>query len=104
MIVLKIKTGDNVLVLRGKSKGKSGKVIQTMPPMRKVVVEGANILKKHLRSRKKGTKGQVIEFAAPIALANVKLICPACSKPARIGFRLEAGKKVRYCKKCKVSI
>lgn len=102
--MMKIKVGDNVTVVKGKSRGKTGKVVQVFPPLKKVVVEGANLLKKHLRGKKDGAKGQIIEFAAPLASANVKLICPACGKPARVGFRTEADKKARFCKRCQAAI
>lgn len=102
--MMKIKVGDNVKVIKGKSQGKTGKVVQVFPALSKAVVEGANLLKKHLRSRKEGTKGQIIEFAAPLPTANLRLICPACGKPTRVGRRMEAEKRVRYCKKCRATL
>jgi len=79
---MKIKTGDNVIVCRGKDAGKTGKVLQVFRVENKVVVEGANIMKKHLRSRKRGEKGQKIELAAPIHISNVMLL-DAAGKPTR---------------------
>lgn len=101
---MKLKTGDNVKVVKGKDKGKSGKIIQVFASAEKVVVEGVNKFKKHLRTRKEGTKGQIIEFSAPLFAANVRLVCPACGKMTRVGFKMESDKKVRYCKKCKALI
>lgn len=104
-----LKKGDNVKVMAGKDRGKTGKITQAFPDMEKVVVEGVNILKKHLRVRRQGDKGQVVEFSAPLAAANVMLVCPKCGKTARIGRRiltLDGGKtkKVRTCAKCKEAI
>ncbi len=98
---MKIKTNDRVKILSGKDKGKEGKVIQVFPERGKVVVEGAGIMKKHLRTRKQGEKGQVIELAAPLAVAKVQLLCPKCNRASRTGYKLEAGKKKRVCCKCK---
>ncbi len=81
---LQIKTGDEVLVIAGKNKGKKGKIIQVMPAKNRVVVEGVNMTKKHMRSRggKTGDKGQVIEFSMPIHASNVQPI-GASGKPVR---------------------
>lgn len=72
MIKLQIKTGDEVIVIAGKNKGKKGKVVQTLPKLNRVVIEGVNMTKRHLRSRRTGDKGQVIEFAMPIHASNVQ--------------------------------
>jgi len=98
---MKLKTNDNIIVTAGKDKGKHGKVIQIFADSRKVVVEGVNILKKHIRARKDGQKGQIIELPAPLAESNVSIFCERCQKPVKIGHRVEADKKVRFCKKCK---
>jgi large subunit ribosomal protein L24 len=102
---MRIKKGDNVKVTAGKDKGKTGKVIQAFPGSGKVVVEGVNVMTKHLRVRKQGEKGQKLEFSGPIAASNVALICPKCAKPTRIAMKLLAAdggkKKARMCKKCK---
>ncbi|HTM69229.1 MAG TPA: 50S ribosomal protein L24 [Candidatus Binatia bacterium] len=102
---MRIKKGDNVKVMKGKDRGKTGKVIQAFPDGRKIVVEGVNLMAKHMKVRKQGEKGQKIEFSGPVSSANVQLICPKCSKPTRLGSKTleEAGhkKKVRVCKKCK---
>lgn len=98
---MNIKIGDKVIIIAGKDKGKTGKVIQVLPENSKVVVEGANLLKKHLRSRQSGQKGQKIELPAPLNASNVMLYCERCARAVRIGKRTEADKKVRFCKKCK---
>jgi large subunit ribosomal protein L24 len=101
---MKIKINDKVKILNGKDKGKTGKVIQVFPNNERVVVEGLNQMKKHMRPRKQGEKGQVIELASPLHISNVILICPKCSRETRVGFKMEAGKKTRVCKKCKETI
>lgn len=105
---MKIKTGDKVKILAGKDQGKTGKVLQVLPTLDKVSVEGVNILFKHMRPRKQGEKGQKIQFPSPVDISNVKLVCPKCSKDTRVGYTyLKASdskmkkKKVRICKKCK---
>ncbi len=98
---MQIRTGDNVKVIAGREKGKTGKVMQSFPKEGKVVVEHLNIRTRHLKARK-NSKGQRVEFSAPISAANVMLVCPKCSVPSRTGRAILAdGKKVRVCKKCK---
>lgn len=105
---MKIKKGDKVLVISGKSRGKTGKVLQVFSANDRITVEGLNLGKKHVRPRREGEKGQVVELALPMHVSNVKLLCPKCSQPARIGFRVGAIKegaknsrnKTRICKKC----
>lgn len=101
---MKIKVNDKVKILSGKDATKNtkkeGKVIQVFPQDEKVVVEGVNIMKRHLRTRKQGEKGQVLELAAPFPVSKVMLICPKCSKPTRVGYKMDGDKKKRVCKKC----
>ncbi|MDT7868240.1 MAG: 50S ribosomal protein L24 [Candidatus Pacebacteria bacterium] len=99
----KIKKGDTVLVVKGKDKGKKGKVIKVIPKEARIIVEGVNLVKKHLKPKRVGEKGKIVEIPAPLSWANVRLICPSCSKPTKVGFRFEGEKKVRYCKKCNKS-
>jgi large subunit ribosomal protein L24 len=98
---MKIKTNDKVKIVAGKDRGKEGKVIQVFPSANKIVVEGLNVMKKHLRPRKHGEKGQVIELAAPFSAANALVICEKCGKPTRVGYGLDGDKKKRICRKCK---
>lgn len=97
---MKIKTNDQVKIIAGKDKGKTGKVLQVFPKRERVVVEGANLMKKHLRTQRQGEKGQIIELAGPIHASNVVLICPKCSHETRVGYKTEADIKKRQCKKC----
>lgn len=99
---LRIKKGDTAVVLSGKNKGKSGRVLSVLPSKEKVVIQGLNIVKKHMKPSKKYTQGGIIEKEAPIHVSNVMLVCPKCSKPTRIAAAvLDDGKKPRTCKKCK---
>jgi len=97
---MKIKKGDTVLIISGKDKGKKAKVLEAFPRQNKIVVEGVNIAKRHRRPRREKEKGQIVEVAAPIDASNVKLVCPKCSQPSRIGYRLTEKGKYRICKKC----
>lgn len=86
----------------GKDSGKTGKVMQILPDDQQVVVEGLNILKKHIKPTKRNEKGQRLEFSAPLAISKVQLVCPKCNKITRVGFKvLTDGKKQRICRKCK---
>jgi len=96
---MKIKKDDNVIVVAGKDKGKNGKVIKAIPSSDKVVVEGVNIKKKHMRPRKSGQKGQIVEIAAPVHVSNVMIKDPKTGKPSRIGMKTVGDKKVRISKK-----
>lgn len=102
---MKIQKSDKVLVISGKDKGKTGKVIKSLPRLEKIVIEDVNIRKKHTRSKKEGQKGQVIQMPMPISISNIKLICSKCEKATRVGYKIiESGKKVRICKKCNAEL
>ncbi len=100
MKTLSITTNDTVIVLKGKNKGKTGKVIQTFPQLQKIVVEGINTITKHIRPRKKGEKGQRITLFGPIHRARVALWCPQCKKGSRARVRFENNTKTRHCHRC----
>lgn len=105
MVKFKIKKGDTVLVQVGKDRGKTGKVLGVLSKEGRVVVEGRNLVKKHVRPRRTGEKGQRIEAPAPMPLARVLLICPSCQKATRVGVRRpESGARERVCKKCQAVI
>jgi len=101
---MKIKKGDKVQILKGKDKGKSGVVFQSNPKLGLVMVEGLNFYKKHVRPKRQGETGQIVEVSRPIAVSNVALICSSCGKATRVGYKLGTDKKVRICKKCKSPI
>lgn len=93
---MKIRKNDQVLIISGKDRGKKGKVLEVFPKEEKVMVEGVNIRKKHVRPKKSGEKGQTVQVPLPISVSNVKLICPKCGQPTRVGHK----NKYRVCKKC----
>ena len=102
---MKIKKNDNVLVTKGKDRGKKGKVVRVLQESNKVVVGGINVMKKHQKPKKGGEKGKTISVEFPINVANVALVCPKCSAPTRVGYKkLENGEKARACKKCNQEI
>ncbi|MCI0528240.1 MAG: 50S ribosomal protein L24 [Nitrospira sp.] len=95
----KIKKGDTVMVITGKDRGKTGKVLQ-MGENGKVFVEKINLLKKHVRPSK-ASKGGIVEKEGGLYLSKVMIMCPQCEEPSRVGIRtIDTGKRLRYCKKC----
>ncbi|AER66392.1 50S ribosomal protein L24 [Thermovirga sp.] len=101
MSKMRIKKGDRVRVISGKDKGKEGKVLRRDPKRDMVVVEGVNMVTKHVRPSAKNPSGGIIKQEAPIYACKVMLVCPACGNPTRVSRAyLEDGSKVRICKKC----
>jgi large subunit ribosomal protein L24 len=101
MAGLKIKKGDRVRVLTGKDRGKDGNVTRVLPDVGKVIVDGVNVAKKHQRATKATMQGGIIDKDMPLPVANVALLCPACGKTTRVGYKIDGdGTKVRVCKKC----
>lgn len=94
-----IKKGDKVVVITGKDKGKVGTVVEAQPKKDRVVVEGVNIVKKHVKNSQDAAQGGIVEFEAPIHVSNVMLQDPETGKPTRVGFETRDGKKVRISKK-----
>lgn len=103
MSKMKIKTGDNVIILTGNedNRGKTGKVLEVSPAEGKVIVEGLNLVSKHVKPRKAGDPSGIIKAESAIYASKVALVCPKCGKQTRVGYTVEDGKKVRICKKCK---
>ncbi|MGB9716083.1 MAG: 50S ribosomal protein L24 [Thermodesulfovibrionales bacterium] len=99
---MSIKKNDTVIVITGKEKGKRGRVISVNPSKHRVLIEGINIIKRHMKPSKKYSQGGIIEKEAPLHISNVMLLCPKCGKPTRISNTILAdGKKMRTCTKCK---
>ena len=97
--MFKFKVNDTVKITAGKDKNQTGKVIEVIPSENKVVVEGKNVYKKHVK--KQGEQaGSIISRFRPLSVASVALICPNCGKPTRVGFDAKADSKVRVCRKC----
>ncbi len=101
---MKIKKGDTILVISGKDKGRTAKILRSMPKDRQILVEGINLKNKALKSKKQGVAGQMIKVAAPIDVSDVKFICPKCKKAVRIGYKIDGNKKFRICKKCQSEV
>jgi len=101
---MKVKKGDNVIIIAGKDKGKKGKILRALPKTDRILVEAVNIRKRHMKPKKSGEKGQIIERPGYIHISNAQVICPKCAKPSRLGYRANGGKKYRYCKKCNQEI
>ncbi len=102
---MKIRKGDTVILLSGKDRGKSGMVSRVFPKMDKVIVEGINVVKRHQKANRSGSKGQIIEKALPVHISNVAFKDPKSGKATRVGFKKNSkGTKVRIAKKGKSEI
>lgn len=97
---MKIKKNDQVLIISGKDRGKKGKVIDVFPENRRVLVENANLVKKHRRPSRQGEKGQTVEIPKSLHISNVKLICSKCGDASKVGLKNVESGKTRFCKKC----
>jgi large subunit ribosomal protein L24 len=101
----KIRQNDEVVIIAGKDKGKQGKVQRILVNKERVVVEGVNMIKRHIRPNPSLRQTGIVQSEAPIHVSNVKLLCPSCGKPARFGAKfLEDGSKARVCKACRQAI
>ena len=104
---MKIKRNDKVVIIKGKDRGKTGKVLHVLKDDERVIVENVNLTKKATRPNRKNPKGGLVEFPAPINIANVQIICSHCGKKTRIGYRVakdKQTKKERICRKCQATI
>lgn len=100
---MKVKKGDTVKILSGKDRGKTGKILSVLRDEGRIIVEKINIVKKHRKqtgNSAERNEGGIIEVESPISVSKVMIVCPSCSKPARIGYKINKDKKVRICKKC----
>lgn len=97
---LHVKKDDLVIVISGNSKGVKGKVVETSPKEGKVIVEGANIVKKHVRPRNQQEQGGIVETEGAIYASKVQIFCEKCGKPTRVAHKIEGDKKIRVCAKC----
>ena len=100
---MKIKKGDQIKIISGKDRLKTGVVLRVFPKDDQVVIDGLNLYKKRSRPKKQGEKGEIVLVPRPLSVSNVMLICKNCKKPTRVGYRYEGQDKVRFCKKCNVS-
>lgn len=96
-----VKTGDTVIILSGKERGKKGKILAVSPKEGKVIIEGRNMVSKHVKPRKMGDQGGIVKAEGAIYASKVQVVCPRCGKPTRVGHKIyEDGTKERICKKC----
>ena len=100
MNTLHIKTGDTVIVLSGDDKGAKGEVVAVAPAEGKVLVKGVNMIHKHVKPRKQGEAGGIIDAEGAIYASKVALYCPKCNKGVRVKASVEGDKKIRVCAKC----
>ena len=109
---LHVKTGDNVMIISGKDKGHTGKVLQVSPSEGKVIVEGQNMVTKHVKTRRQGEQGGIVQAEGAMYACKVQLVCPHCNKPTRaqhkVHFEEVEGKQKRVseriCAKCKEAL
>ena len=99
-MAMSVKKGDTVVVLSGKDKGKQGKVLGTVPSEDKVVVEGVNMVTCHVKPRRQGETGGIVQREAALYASKVQVVCPKCKKGTRVAHKIEDGKKSRVCKHC----
>jgi large subunit ribosomal protein L24 len=97
---MKIKKGDTVKILYGKDSGKQGVVVATNPKSKKIVVDGINIFKKHVKGDGRTKTSEILTIVKPLDVSKVILICSSCGKPTRVGIKREGDKVERVCKKC----
>jgi large subunit ribosomal protein L24 len=97
----RIKTGDTVMIITGRDRGNTGKVLAFSHKENKVIVEGQNFVTKHIKPRRQGEAGGIVKAEAALYASKVMPVCPSCNKPTRVGFQVaEDGTKVRVCKHC----
>jgi large subunit ribosomal protein L24 len=101
---MKLKKGDTVKVIKGKDKGKTGKIDQTLPKLGKVLVSNVNQYKRHMKARSQTKPSEIVTLTKPLPEENVILVCPKCHKTTRVGYKIEKDNKSRICKKCKSEI
>ncbi len=98
---MRLKTGDEILVISGKHRGKSGKIEKINQGSNRAVIAGINLAKKSVKPSKKAPKGGRVEFPAPIHVSNLKYLCLNCNKPSKLTYKLDnKNKKIRICKSC----
>lgn len=98
---MKLKTGDKIVVLSGRDKGKSGEIAKVLPAVGQVIADGLNVVKRHTKPSNKHPKGGILDISKPMPAAKVALVCPSCKKPTRVGYQMNKTTKERICRKCK---
>jgi large subunit ribosomal protein L24 len=102
---MRIRKGDQVIVLQGKDKGKKAEVVRAIPDRNQVLLEGVNVVRRHTKPTRATQQGGVIDKSMPVHASTVALLCKTCDRPTRIGYKFdEDGEKVRICKKCESTL
>ena len=101
---MKFKKGDNIKVIKGKDKWKTGKIEKVLPKENKVLVANVNLFKRHMKARSQNQPSEIVTLTKPIAMSSVIFVCPKCKKESRIGYKIEKGVKSRVCKKCESEV
>ncbi len=101
---MKLKKNDEIIITKGKDKGKKGKIEKVFSKDNLVLIPGMNLYKRHKKAKTQREKSEIIEITKPLRVENVALICPNCKKQTRVGYKIEGKEKVRICKKCNKKI
>lgn len=101
---MKLKKGDEVIITRGKDKGKRGKIEKVFDKLNSVLIPGLNVYKRHYKSRVQDKPSEIRDIVRPFPAQNVSLVCPNCHKETRIAYKLDNKEKVRICAKCEKKI
>ena len=102
---MQIRKNDSVIVISGKERGKTGKVLRVLPKKDAVVIERVNMVKRHLKPRGPQQPGGIVEKEASLRLSNIMMMCDKCNAPVRVGRKILAdGKKIRICRRCSEAI
>jgi large subunit ribosomal protein L24 len=101
---MKLKKGDEIKVVKGKDKGKTGKVEKVFPKENKVLVNGINQFKRHLKKKSETEASEIVTLTKPLQVTNVSFVCPKCHLTSRVAYKIEKAGKVRICSKCKAEI
>ena len=101
---MKLKRKDNVIMLAGRDKGKTGEIVRILPATNQIVAEGLGVVKRHTKPSNKVPRGGILEIAKPISASKVALVCPNCKQPTRIGYEINGENKERICRKCKAVV
>lgn len=101
---MKLKKGDNVKIIKGKDKGKTGNIEKAFPREKKVLVPNVNQYKRHLKARSQQQPSEIVTLTKPMPISSVVFICPKCKKQSRLAYKLEKNTKLRICVKCKSEV
>lgn len=101
---MKFKKGDSIIITSGKDRGAKGKIEKVFPKLKKVLIPGVNVCKKHVKSQGEGKPGGIVDIAKPISVAKIAFLCPSCHQKTRLGWVLAKAGRERICRKCKAKI